>query len=135
MTMVIVRLLNIRISHHCHLRNSILAHPAAAVSCRPAFVSLPANDNDAMNDARAAFDEAVNSKQLQMRKEYADTSGALTIDYVTLEDPEKEEDILMSLVEKGYFMVKDTRDRRLKKSKTFLDYRAAQDKARKKRVS
>ena len=88
-----------------------------------------------MNDARAAFNEAVNSKQLQSRKEYADTSGALTIDYVTLEDPEKEEDILMSLVEKGYFMVKDTRDRRLKKSKTFLDYRAAQDKARKKRVS
>lgn len=110
---------------------SIQVFPAAAQSYRPAFVYLPLNDYEAVQDAKEAFEVSIQGKELLMKKEYRENIAGNWADFVTLIDKDTKQDVLMNLVKDGYFMVKDRR----KKNKILTEYKNAQEIAKKKRVS
>jgi staphylococcal nuclease domain-containing protein 1 len=106
--------------------------PAAAKEYGLAFVGLPAQDLEGVEDARDAFSQDTGDKVLLMRSEYRDANSNL--ECVTLADKDSKKDIVLALVTEGYFMV-DVRSRREKRLfKIISEYKSAQETAKKKRL-
>lgn len=107
--------------------------PAAAKEYSLAFVSLP-EDPELVEDTRDVFQQDTANRELLLKSEYKDAST--NGDYVTLYDTEGKKDIVLGLVQDGYFLV-NLRDRRKERrlQNTITSYRQAQDAAKKSRVS
>ena len=66
-----------------------------------AYVHLPRNDQDAIEDAKAELDLRL-SKELLIKPEYKLLNGQ---EQVTLIDPESKEDVILNLVKEGFYCV------------------------------
>jgi staphylococcal nuclease domain-containing protein 1 len=113
---------------------NVTVFPEAITKYSLAFVCLP-DDKEVVDETRALFEKEVFSRDhLLLRIEYKDTAS--NVDAVTLYDPTTKKDIVLKLVEEGLLLLnrkERRRERRLQK--TLAEYRAAQDNAKKNRVS
>lgn len=115
---------------------SINNFPAAAILYGLAFMTLPANDSEALADAKGAFETTILGKEFYLKKEYVETLNGNPIDMVSLIDVESKQNACVNLVKQGYFMVKNIRERRkdTKFNKILSEYKSAQEVAKKKRL-
>lgn len=108
--------------------------PEAITKYALAYVCLP-DDKEVIDETRVLFEaEVFRRESLLLRVEYKDT--ATNVDAVTLFDSTTKKDIVLKMVEDGWFMLnKKERRRERKLQKTLTEYRTAQESAKKNRVS
>ena len=97
-----------------------------------AFVTLP-DDKEVIDEARSVFESKIAYKILLLRREYKDSSSGL--EHVTVADKDSKQDIVLKMVEDGFFVVKKERRRERNVFKTLAEYRSAEESAKKNRVS
>lgn len=115
---------------------SITSLPPVAQLYGLAYVYLPKNDSDAVEDARVELETRLNNgKELLIKPEYTLANGQ---EQISLIDPEKKEDVVLQLVKEGFFCVDKRnvygKNRRLTE-KQFNKYKEAMEHALSERLN
>jgi staphylococcal nuclease domain-containing protein 1 len=105
--------------------------PAVAKNYALAFVSLP-DDPELIDAIKSVFQDRAADSVLLLKSEYKDISTGL--DHVTLQD-ELKKDIILELVNNGWFIINKERRRERRLQNTITEYRKAQDSAKKNRLN